>query len=162
MIIVVKFLLAVLSVVVLEEISKRINPVLGGLLSGLLLGTGLSVYFITYQRGVIVGVIILFITTIGSIAGSRWAGILSSFPSTLFALIVVLNFEDGKTIYPSVIRGFSYGISTLLIFHISCNFILPLFGLNIGFILTLIISLIHLIVIKEIKSNLSLIKYKRL
>jgi uncharacterized membrane protein (GlpM family) len=47
----VKLFTSILIVISIAEISKRINPILGGLVSGLPLGTGLSVYFISYKFG---------------------------------------------------------------------------------------------------------------
>lgn len=47
-----KIAVTILAVVIIAEISKRVNPHLGGLLLGLPLGVGLSVYFIAYEQGV--------------------------------------------------------------------------------------------------------------
>jgi len=258
--ILIKILISTVIVVLLAEISTRINPVLGGILSGLPLGAGLSVYFISYQegilflvkgipwgisalsssilfcffylvtgryfkpennlisiatsslmgfisffitgyliykldfnllsaailffniffinifilkkmnidqainknkkfsiptlllRGLIAGIIISLLTEIASITGSRWAGILSSFPSTLFALLVVLHFEEQKNLYPSVIYGFSFSVSTLLIFYISCWYLLPKLGLNLGFVAIYFVSISYLFLLNKNKN----------
>jgi len=50
--ILIKIIISTLIVVLLAEISTRVNPVLGGIFSGLPLGAGLSVYFISYQEGI--------------------------------------------------------------------------------------------------------------
>lgn len=248
--IVTKIMVSIFFIVILTEISKRVNPVLGGLIAGLPLGTGLSAFFICYQsgidyfisgvpwgiaglastillcvtyliigkllkhrlasivlaslsgiilfsfsgsliylvkftilsavlffglfflvnilivnhmiiekappktyslsipqviaRGLFVGIILLLITNIALIAGSKWAGILSSFPSTLLALIIILHFEEGMNLYPSIIKGFSYGISTLALFYILCAAILPTFGLYLGFLVIYLISFVYL------------------
>ncbi|HBY57270.1 MAG TPA: hypothetical protein DEG96_05355 [Candidatus Atribacteria bacterium] len=254
-----KILISTLIVVLLAEISTRINPFFGGLLSGLPVGAGLSVYFICYQkgipflvtgipwgisalsssilfclfylmtgryfksgnniislafcslmgfisfyvsgyfiykldlnllsaaavfltiffinililkkikanqtikinkknsiiklliRGLIAGIIISMFTEIASIAGSRWAGILSSFPSTLFALLLILHFEEQNNLYPSVIYGFSFSISTLLVFYIACWYLLPKLGLNLGFIIVYLISISYLFLLNKSK-----------
>ncbi|HER24611.1 MAG TPA: hypothetical protein ENO17_06155 [Candidatus Atribacteria bacterium] len=258
--ILIKILISTIIVVLLAEISTRVNPVLGGIFSGLPLGAGLSVYFISYQegisflvsgipwgisalsssilfcffylmtgkylhpknnlisitassfmgfisflssgyliyklnfnllsaamiffiiffmnifilkkikiekimkknnknsivklliRGLIAGIIISILTEIASITGSRWAGILSSFPSTLFALIVVLHFEEQKNLYPSVIYGFSLSVSALLVFYISCWYLLPKLGLNLGFVATYCISISYLFLLNKNKN----------
>jgi len=258
--ILIKILISTIIVVLLAEISTRINPILGGILSGLPLGAGLSVYFISYQegipflvtgipwgisalsssilfcffylmtgryfklgnniisiaisslmgfisfyisgyliykldlnllsavmiffiiffinililkkikvnhiiiknkknsitklliRGLIAGITISILTEIASIAGSRWAGILSSFPSTLFALLLVLHFEEQKKLYPSVIYGFSFSVSTLLVFYIACWYLLPRLGLNLGFILIYLISISYLFLLNKSKN----------
>lgn len=103
-------------------------------------------------RGLIAGTIISIFTEIASIAGSRWAGILSSFPSTLFALLVVLHFEARKKLYPSVIYGFSFSVSTLLVFYIACWYLLPKLGLNLGFIVVYLISIVYLFLLNKGKN----------
>ena len=102
-------------------------------------------------RGLIAGIIISLLTEIASITGSRWAGILSSFPSTLFALLVVLHFEEQKNLYPSVIYGFSFSVSTLLVFYISCWYLLPKLGLNLGFVAIYFISISYLFLLNKNK-----------
>jgi len=103
-------------------------------------------------RGLMAGIIISILTEIASIAGSRWAGILSSFPSTLFALLAVLHFEEQKNLYPSVIYGFSLSVSTLLIFYISCWYLLPRLGLNLGFVAIYFISISYLFLLNKNKN----------
>lgn len=254
--VILKISISLLVVLALAEISKRVNPILGGLLNGLPLGTGLSVCFISYQfgidyiiqgipwgiaglassllfclayiitgrlinnniwsmiiasisgmisffisgylifllklnlwmsllffltffamnilimnrlkinikksnpkpmsfnllvvRGIVVGMILAATTGIASMAGSRWAGILSSFPSTLFALILALHFEERSNLYPAVILGFSYGISTLALFYTLCSYLLPIVGLNIGFLIIYCISIIYLYIFNTV------------
>jgi len=258
--ILIKILISTVIVVLLAEVSTRVSPVLGGILSGLPLGAGLSVYFISYQegilflvrgipwgisalsssilfcffylitgrrfksenklisiafsslmgffsfyisgylifklnlnllsatiiffiiffmnililrkikvnqiikknkknsitklliRGLMAGITISILTEIASIAGSRWAGILSSFPSTLFALLVVLHFEEQKNLYPSVIYGFSFSVSTLLVFYIACWYLLPKLGLNLGFVVIYFISISYLFLLNKSKN----------
>lgn len=262
-----KVIISILVVVILTEVSKRVNPTLGGILSGVPLGAGLSVYFISYSegiefmvqgipwgigglvsaiafcffyllggkltydknkifsiafssilgftvffaigyvirginlglslasvifivafivnisvigkvridsgrtvdrkpsnqfismvfRGTVVGIIIVTITGAASVIGSQWAGILSSFPSTLYALILVLHYEEGNALYPPVIRGFSYGVSTLAVFYILCWYLLPGLGLNLGFIVVYVLSVVYLYFFNRIK-NLLVIK----
>jgi len=257
---IIKLILSVLIIVGVAEISKRISPLIGGIISGLPLGTGLSIYFISYEqgidfttegvpwgiaglsasiifclvyllvarkirlnnrllvigysssvslvsfliigyilylfnltlirataifiivfclnllvinkligtqdtpkkssstmmqiicRGIIVGAILILITGVASVAGSKWAGILSSFPSTLFPLLIVLHYEEGNKLFPYVIYGFSYSISTLLLFYISFIYIVPLFGLNIGFLLIYILCSVYLISLRKIQN----------
>ena len=47
-----KIAIAAVTVVVLAEIAKRVDPVLSGVLLGLPLGAGLSVYFVALEQGV--------------------------------------------------------------------------------------------------------------
>jgi hypothetical protein len=47
-----KLIISVMAVVALAEISGRTGPAWGGILSGLPLGTGITVYFISREQGV--------------------------------------------------------------------------------------------------------------
>jgi hypothetical protein len=247
-----KIIVSIMAVIALAEISKRINPVLGGILNGLPLGTGLTVYFIAVEkspayilsgipwgiaaltgsllfcfiyysvskifkslsrlmvivlsslsgvcafaglgfilkqfkfdllsaffvfisvyiinlfiikrlrivmlqqpkrasfpqivfRGILAGCIIVILTTLGGLLGSEWAGIVSSFPSTLFALLIVLHYEEEKPIYVSVIYGFSFSIFVLFVFYFSCAVLLPILDLNISFLIVYGISVVFLL-----------------
>lgn len=104
----------------------------------------------TYQklliRAVFVGFLIIIITSLSSVLGSRWSGILSAFPSTLYPLILILHFEDGNDLYPSLLKGFAYSVSTLVVFYLACYALLPTAGLNVGFLLTYAICFAYLYV----------------
>ena len=264
MLVFIKLVLSIIIIVGIAEISKRISPQMGGIISGLPLGTGLSIYFISYEqgvdftikgipwgiaglsasilfcviyilvsrmdrsnnrilliakssfismvsffifgyfifllkvnllqasllfatvffinlfiinkliktpektskststllqilsRGLTVGIILLIITGVASIVGSKWAGILSSFPSTLFPLILVLHYEEGNKLFPYVILGFSYSISTLLVFYLSYLYFVPLYGLNIGFLIIYGLCAIYLYFFRKIQVGFGL------
>jgi len=107
-------------------------------------------------RGTVVGFIIIAITGVASIAGSRWSGVLSSFPSTLYSLLLVLHFEEGNKLFPSVIYGFSFSVSTLGVFYILCLYILPILGLNIGFVVIYILSFLYLYIFNKIREKVKI------
>ena len=95
-------------------------------------------------RGLVAGLIITGITVAAPLAGSRWAGILSAFPSTLYALLVIVHYEAGNELYPVIIRNFAHGVTALVVFYLGCRLILPLFGLNFGFVIVYCISAVYL------------------
>ncbi|MBP7901406.1 MAG: hypothetical protein KA015_01180 [Spirochaetes bacterium] len=257
LIFIIKILVSIAIVLLLAEISKRINPTLGGIISGLPLGTALSVYFISYQMGetylidvipwgicglissillcfiylildfclkinnkyfsiivssifsfavflisgyffyavklnirlsllifsvffilnivalnrivkvkhekkkdkttlfnnfiraLIVSLIIISITGLAKHIGNKWSVILSSFPSTLFPLILILHYEDRNNLYHLVIKGFSLGVSTLVLFYLCCFILIPEYGLNTGFAITYLISIVYLYLVNK-------------
>lgn len=105
-------------------------------------------------RGAMVGIIILLITGVASLVGSEWSGILSSFPSTLYSLLLMLHYEEGNKLFPSVIYGFSYSVSTLAVFYILCWYILPAIGLNRGFLVIYAISLPYLYIFNIVRGKI--------
>lgn len=95
-------------------------------------------------RGLIAGAIITAVTLAAPLAGSRWTGILSSFPSTLYALLIVVHFETGKTVYPGILHSFARSVPALAVFFIGCMALLPKLGLNRGFLVVYAISAAYL------------------
>ena len=114
--ILIKILISTVIVVLLAEISTRINPVLGGILSGLPLGAGLSVYFISYQNG------IEFLVT-----GIPWgiSALSSSILFCFFYLMAGRYFKSANNIISiafSSLMGFvSFYISGYLIYKLDLN-----------------------------------------
>lgn len=91
-------------------------------------------------RGLIAGLIITSVTLAAPLAGSQWTGILSSFPSTLYALLVIVHFETGNAVYPGIILSFARSAPALAVFYLGCMTLLPLLGLNQGFLVVYAIS----------------------
>jgi hypothetical protein len=102
-------------------------------------------------RGVLVGVILILITGSASLVGSKWAIILSSFPMIIFPLLLVLHFEAGHRLVQFVIFGFSYSVSTLLVFYLSFLYFVPTFGLNIGFLFIYAVCIVYIYTFKKIQ-----------
>lgn len=98
------------------------------------------------MRGVIAGLIIAAVTLVAPRAGSYWTGILSSFPSTLYALLVIVHYETGHQIYPRIIRSFARSVPALAVFYIGCIALLPVLGLNFGFLVVYLISALYVYV----------------
>lgn len=261
MLTIVKIVLSLAIVIVLAEISKRTNPKLAGIIAGLPLGTGLSIYFVTLEqgtefavagvpwgiaslagalifclvylvvsrisivgshtakiflcsvagitvfigmgyvlsqfaltllsaslifillftgnlwittriigpqsnikakpstviqyilRGLVVGGILLLITTLAPLVGSKWANILSSFPSTLFPLLLILHYEEKDRLFPYVILGFSLSVTTLYVFYLLFVWLVPVLGLNIGYLLIYLLCGLYLFLLHKMKSR---------
>jgi len=117
-------------------------------------------YLTIFIRGLLSGLIIAAITGTASIVGSQWAGIFSAFPSMTYVLILVLHFEEGEKLYPSIIYGFSYSVSTLAVFYILSWYLLPRLGLNLGFAAVYVLCLVYLLLVKITMDKLSELKNK--
>jgi hypothetical protein len=107
-------------------------------------------------RGLIIGIIILILTSIAFVTNSQWAGILSAFPSTLFAQIFNLHFEEKERLYPALIYGFGFGVSTLVIFYLLCLLLLPIMNLNLACILIYLLCFGYLFLLNKVKKILML------
>lgn len=102
------------------------------------------------MRGLLTAAIILLATTIAPVVGSRWSGIFSSFPSTLYALLVIIHYDGGNRLYPSVIKGFGYSVSTLVVFYLGCLWGMPAYGFVSGFIFSYVISAAYLLLMHRL------------
>jgi hypothetical protein len=102
-------------------------------------------------RGLMVGLITVAVTGAASLVGVRWSGVLSSFPSTLYSLVLVLHYEEGSCLYPPVIYSFSYSISTLAVFYILARLLLPALGLNMGYLTVFALCLLYLFLFNSLQ-----------
>lgn len=106
-------------------------------------------------RAVIVTGIVLLITGIAEQVGPQWAGILASFPTVLCPMLVILAFGYQNALYPSVLKHFSYSISTLSIFYLLVWWLLPTLGLVYGLISCYLICFVYLFSLNKVKTFLS-------
>lgn len=102
-----------------------------------------------FLRGLVTAGIILLVTTVAPLVGTRWSGIFSSFPSTLYALLVIVHYDGGTRLYPSVIKGFGYSVSTLVVFYLGCLWGMPVYGFIAGFTFSYGISAFYLFLLQR-------------
>lgn len=93
---------------------------------------------------------ILLITEVSNFIGVKWSGIMASFPVGLFPILITLSYFYDDKIYPTVIKNFSYSISTLLIFYLSSFYLITLTNLYLGLLVSYIICFIYLYIISKI------------
>ena len=148
--ILIKILISTIIVVLLAEISIKVNPVLGGILSGLPLGAGLSVYFISYQEG------IPFL-----VKGIPW-GISALSSSILFCFFYLMSgryFKLGNNIisitFSSLMGFISFYVSGYLIYKLDLNLLSAT-------IIFFVIFFINILILKKIKINQVIKKSKKI
>ncbi|HRX16909.1 MAG TPA: MFS transporter [Spirochaetota bacterium] len=96
---------------------------------------------------------ILVITGLANTIGSKWAGIMASFPSALCPLLLVLAFLYDDQLYPSVIKSFSYSITTISIFYLFILWLVPITGLFIATALTYLICFFYIYLLNLVLNN---------
>jgi hypothetical protein len=89
---------------------------------------------ILFRMGM-VSAIVLFITHFAKLLGAEWAGIMASFPTVLFPVLLILKYEYQDKVYPTVLRNYALGINTILIFYFTLWFSLAHWGINGAFLL---------------------------
>ena len=95
-------------------------------------------------RVIFVAILIVIITGIAKFAGPKWAGILASFPTVLAPVLMVLCYFHQDRIYPTVIKNFTFGITTLLIFYITISYTFINFEIYIGIFISYLSCFVYL------------------
>ena len=85
-------------------------------------------------RMLMVSSIVLLITHFAKLLGAEWAGIMASFPTVLFPVLMILKYEHQDKVYPTVIKNYALGLFTIPIFYFSLWFGLAALGVNLAFL----------------------------
>ncbi len=97
-------------------------------------------------RAVLAATIILFVTEIAKFLDPSLAGALSSFPTTLLPLLLIIHFSYlDKNVY-TVIKNVPYGAYSLVLYSLLVSQLYPRIGVAFGTIFSLLLSLLYLYV----------------
>lgn len=83
-------------------------------------------------RAVMAATIILLVTRTAQFVGSRWAGLFSAFPITLFPLILIVNLTYGAKYVHTIIKNFPNGLGALIAYCFTVSIVYPLWGIYYG------------------------------
>lgn len=101
-------------------------------------------------RILFVTALVLSITGGAGIFGTKWSGIMASFPTGLSSASIVLCYLYGNEKYPIVLKYFSFSITTLLVFYLSLLYALPLLGTALGFVAAYTASAVYLLILNRL------------
>ncbi len=110
-------------------------------------------------RALFVTAVVLVITGAAKIIGSKWAGIMASFPTMLCPVLIILAYNYKDKLYPNVLKHFSYSITTLVVYYLSILMLYPQFGIYSGTFFAYLICFMYLYAlstigkIKEVKTK---------
>jgi len=102
-------------------------------------------------RSLFVTITVLLITGVAKIIGVQWAGIMASFPTGLSPLLIVLAYSYENELYPTVLRNFSYSITTLTVFYLLVLWLFPLMGVCYGSLIAYLVCFVYLYFLSKIK-----------
>lgn len=100
-------------------------------------------------------VIIVAITTIASSVGERWAGLLSSFPVTLFPLLLIIHGTYDQVHVHTIIKNVPQGLGSLIIYLITVHHAYPIFGLFLGTVSAFAAATVYLLLFLYLSEHLS-------
>ncbi len=92
------------------------------------------------MRVLVAASIIISITELAKFIGPTWAGLLSSFPSTLLPLFLILHYTYKKENLHSLIKNIPIGNIVLIFYSLSVSFVYPAYGVYIGTAISLVIA----------------------
>jgi hypothetical protein len=96
-------------------------------------------------RALLAGFLILIIIGTAKIVGSRWAGLFSAFPSTLFPLILIVHLAYDKTHVHTIIKNFPMGLGSLITYSLCVSIVYPIWGIYTGTAVSLAAASIYLL-----------------
>jgi hypothetical protein len=101
-------------------------------------------YGVLLLRALLAAGIILVITGAAGAVGTRWAGLFSAFPTTLFPLMIIVHATYGKAHVFTVIKNFPRGLGALILYALSVAVIYPRWGVAAGTLLALAVATAYL------------------
>lgn len=94
-------------------------------------------------RALVSGFIILSIISLSSSVGSSFAGLLSAFPTTLFPLIIIIDYSYKTENTYTIIKNVPQGILGVLLYSVGVYYFYPVFGIYIGTVLAYVPVIIY-------------------
>ncbi len=101
-------------------------------------------------RALIAATIIIIITEMAKVIGPQWAGLISSFPATVFPLILIIHLTYKKEHVYSIIKNIPIGNISLVFYSLAVAITYQLYGVYIGTIISLIICTIVALIVNEL------------
>ncbi|MBV1928865.1 MAG: hypothetical protein KUG81_05070 [Gammaproteobacteria bacterium] len=92
---------------------------------------GFSVWVLVI-RAATATAIVLIITGLAAQVGTRWAGVMSAFPITLFPFMLILHLTYGADQVSTVIKNFPLGMGSLLTYTATVALAYPTIGVGMG------------------------------
>ena len=101
---------------------------------------------ILFLRAFLAGFLLLIIIATAKFVGSRWAGLFSAFPSTLFPLILIVHITYDKAHVHTIIKNFPQGLGSLITYLLCVSIVYPVSGIYIGTVISLAAASVYLLV----------------
>lgn len=100
-----------------------------------------------FGRATASATLILLITGAAKAIGPKWAGLFSSFPLTLFPLLVIIHITYQAEHVHSIIKNLPSGLGSLIFYLVLIHYSYPAFGLFSGTLLGFLGSTIYLLIV---------------
>lgn len=100
-------------------------------------------------RVILTSIIVIIITGSAGIIGAKWAGLITSFPTMLCPLLIILAFLYNDRVYPLLLKHLSYAVTNILIFYLVIYFMFPIIGIINGILLAYSICILYMLLLNK-------------
>jgi hypothetical protein len=102
-------------------------------------------------RSIFVAILILTLTAVAGTIGARWSGIFASFPAGLCSMLIILIWLYKDKVYPTVLRNFALGETSLIVFYIVILSITSTVGILLGTFIGYLVVFVYMFILSKIK-----------
>ncbi|MEM8856063.1 MAG: hypothetical protein AAGD34_20370 [Pseudomonadota bacterium] len=95
-------------------------------------------------RAGLASALVLLITGLAGVVGETWAGLLSGFPVTLYPVLLIAHLTYAKEVAHGIIKGFPFGIGSLVICALAASALLEPLGVYGGMAAAIALAGIYL------------------
>lgn len=110
-------------------------------------------FTILLTRAAASAALILIITGGAKAIGPKWAGLFSSFPLTLFPLLVIIHFSYEPQHVHSIIKNLPKGLGSLICYLVIIHYAYPAYGLYFGTVLGFFGSTLYLMAVLSLSGK---------
>lgn len=104
-------------------------------------------------RAMLAATIVLAVTFAAKFLQPSWAGLFSAFPITMFPLLLIVHLTYDTRQAHTLIKNAPIGLVSLVLYSLSVSLAYPLWGINLGTLISFAAATIYLIVYREIANK---------
>ncbi len=101
-------------------------------------------------RMVMITAFVIGITYFAALLGPSWSGILTPFPIITATLAVFTHYTQGMYQVRNTLLGMYTGVMGFTVFLLAVAYLVPIYGLNMGFVLSLLLNVVTSLLAKYI------------
>jgi hypothetical protein len=88
--------------------------------------------------------IILLITGVAQMVGTRWAGLFSAFPITFYPLMLIIHLTYGRDAMQTIAKNLPDGLVSVIVYALTVSLVYPRIGVGFGTIVAFAIATAYL------------------
>jgi hypothetical protein len=112
-------------------------------------------YSVLFLRALFAACIILLVTGMAKLVGPTWSGLFSSFPTTLFPLMLIVHFTYDTQHVHTIIKNVPVGLLSLVLYSLSVAIVYPLYGVYWGTIMSFGVATTYLLVYQFLRQTVT-------